>query len=161
MIDGVRRIGDALVERGWRLATAESCTGGLIASTATSIAGSSDWFECGFVTYHARSKVRLLGVSMQTIDTWSVVSEPVAREMALGALERSDATLSVSVTGVAGPGGGEAATPVGTVWLAWALKDPTPTLLQASRFQFSGDRSRVREDATQAAFDGIAAILFS
>ncbi|MDZ7683869.1 MAG: CinA family protein [Gammaproteobacteria bacterium] len=153
------RVAGELRRRGWRLITAESCTGGLIASTLTSIPGSSEWFEGGFVTYQPRTKIRLLGVSPETIERYTVVSEPVARAMALGALERSDAEIAVSVTGVAGPGGGDVVTPVGTVWLAWALKDPEPACVQASEFEFDGDRASVRDEAVHAALDGLARAL--
>ena len=129
MNDLIDEVAEALKARQWRMVSAESCTGGLIASHATAIAGSSDWFECAFITYQSRSKVTLLGVLQATIDEHTVVSEPVAREMAIGALERSDADVSVSVTGVAGPTGGDITTPVGTVWLAWATRSNQPLRL--------------------------------
>lgn len=159
MSDLLSQVTGELRRRGWRLITAESCTGGLIASALTSIAGSSDWFEGGFVTYQPRTKVKLLGVSIDTIERYTVVSEPVAREMAVGALDRSDADIAVSVTGVAGPGGGDVVTPVGTVWLAWALRDPLPVCVQASEFQFEGDRASIRDSAAHAAIGGIAEAL--
>jgi nicotinamide-nucleotide amidase len=122
------------------LATAESCTGGLIAAACTDLAGSSDWFERGFVTYSNQAKTEMLGVHAQLIASHGAVSEPVARAMAQGALQRSRAQVSVAVTGVAGPGGGSADKPVGTVWLAWAL----PGGITSELHHFAGDRASVR-----------------
>lgn len=160
MNERLRHIATALEARRWHLATAESCTGGLIAATITSMAGSSAWYDCGFVTYQSRSKVDLLGVKAETIARHTVVSEPVAREMAIGALLRSHADVAVSVTCIAGPGGGDVASPVGTAWLGWAIRDPEPVCVQASRFDFSGDRDAVRHAAVDAAIEGVASILF-
>ena len=129
MIDTlVSRLADALRARGAMVATAESCTGGLIAGACTELAGSSDWFERGVVSYSNAAKTELLGVDAALIAGHGAVSEPVARAMAAGVLARSAAQLSVAVTGVAGPGGGSAAKPVGTVWLAWAWRDAAGTL---------------------------------
>ena len=127
---------------GWRLATAESCTGGLIASTCTDLAGSSDWFDRGVVTYSNDSKTELLGVPHDVITSNGAVSEPVARAMAEGALARSPAQLAIAVTGVAGPGGGSVDKPVGTVWIACA---GTSIDTCARRFLFDGDRAAVRQ----------------
>ncbi|MBF9266417.1 CinA family protein, partial [Acidovorax cattleyae] len=112
-------LAQALAERGWMMATAESCTGGMIAGACTDLAGSSQWFERGFVTYSNTAKTELLGVPAALIDTHGAVSEPVARAMAEGALRHSRAHAALSVTGVAGPGGGSVAKPVGTVWFGW------------------------------------------
>ncbi len=137
-----------LRDRGWRLATAESCTGGLIAAALTSVAGSSDVFDRGFVTYSNEAKADLLGVPAQRIACDGAVSESVARAMAEGALQRSLAHLAVSVTGVAGPGGGTAAKPVGLVWLGLAQRSsvlPGGTVdVQAWRLQFQGTRAAIR-----------------
>jgi nicotinamide-nucleotide amidase len=114
-------ISDALLTRGQMLATAESCTGGLIAGACTDRAGSSQWFERGFVTYSNAAKAEMLAVPCTLIDQHGAVSEPVARAMAEGALAHSAAQASVAVTGVAGPTGGSADKPVGTVWLAWCV----------------------------------------
>jgi nicotinamide-nucleotide amidase len=134
------------------LATAESCTGGWIAKTLTDVAGSSAWFERGFVTYHNRAKVEMLGVSTDTLARYGAVSEAVVREMAQGALAHSGAELAVSVSGVAGPGGGTAAKPVGTVWLAWARAGAAT---RATDFVFEGDREAVRRQAVEAALVGL------
>ena len=133
-------VADLLLKRGWMLATAESCTGGLIAAACTELAGSSQWFERGFVTYSNEAKTELLGVDAALIARDGAVSESVVRAMAQGALARSRAQVAVAVTGVAGPGGGSADKPVGTVWLAWA----TPQGLHSEVQHFAGDRADVR-----------------
>jgi nicotinamide-nucleotide amidase len=149
----VLRLGDALRARGLRLATAESCTGGLVAAACTSVAGSSDWFERGFVSYSNEAKAELLGVDPALIATQGAVSEPVVRAMAAGALARSRAQLVVAVTGIAGPGGAVPGKPVGTVWLAWG----DARALQAERLQLAGDRSAVRAATVVAALDRLLA----
>lgn len=138
---------DLLKNKGWKLATAESCTGGLIAATCTDLAGSSDWFERGFVTYSNAAKTELLGVDAALIDQHGAVSEPVVRAMAQGALTHSHAQIAVAVTGIAGPGGGSADKPVGTVWLGWATASGVTTALQ----RFDGDRAQVRAATTLCA----------
>ena len=146
----VNRLADALRARGWMLATAESCTGGLIAAACTALAGSSDWFERGFVTYSNEAKHDLLGVDEVLIRVHGAVSEPVALAMAAGALVRSRAQLAVAVTGIAGPGGGSADKPVGTVWIATAVQGGAA---QAQCFRFAGDRRAVREAAVGRALE--------
>jgi nicotinamide-nucleotide amidase len=141
-------LGNALRARGWRMATAESCTGGLIAAACTSIAGSSDWFERGFVTYSNEAKTALLGVDDALIAQQGAVSEAVVRAMAQGACERAPVQLAVAVTGVAGPGGGSADKPVGTVWLGCCAAGAA---LQAQRLQLDGDRAAVRWQTMQHA----------
>lgn len=121
LLDAARQLAAPLMAHGALVATAESCTGGLIAATLTELAGSSQWFERGFVTYSNASKHELLGVPADTLDAHGAVSEPVARAMAEGALRRSRARLALAVTGVAGPGGGSAGKPVGTVCFGWAI----------------------------------------
>jgi len=145
-------LAQALLQHGWMLSTAESCTGGLIAARCTDLAGSSDWFERGFVTYSNDAKHELLGVDPSLLRQHGAVSEPVAQAMALGALRHSQAQVSVAVTGTAGPSGGSADKPVGTVWFAWALPSDTgPTLgaetawVKTECRQFPGDRTAVRE----------------
>lgn len=139
----------ALRERGLRVATAESCTGGLVAASLTAISGSSDVVECGFVTYSNAAKAAMLGVPAALIETVGAVSEEVAWRMAEGALARSAADLAVAITGVAGPGGGSAEKPVGLVWFA-AARRGGPTI--TAREMFSGDRGAVRAAAVLAAF---------
>ncbi len=140
MDEAARHLADTLRAKGWRMACAESCTGGLVAAACTSLAGSSDWFDRGFVTYSNEAKAEMLGVDMALITRHGAVSEPVVRAMALGALARSAAQLTVAISGVAGPGGGSAAKPVGTVWLAWARGERVQTRL----VHLPGDRTAVR-----------------
>lgn len=146
------RLGEACGRAGLMVATAESCTGGGVAEAITRTAGSSAWFDRGFVAYADAAKVDLLGVRQETLGSHGAVSEAVAREMALGALHQSDADLAVAVTGVAGPGGGTATKPVGLVWFAWASLDGKV----ASRFEiFGGDRAAVRGEAVREALKGL------
>jgi nicotinamide-nucleotide amidase len=137
-----------LLARGWRLATAESCTGGLIAATCTAVAGSSHWFDRGFVTYSNEAKSELLGVPAALIVAHGAVSEPVAQAMAEGALARSAADLTVAVTGIAGPGGAVPGKPVGTVWMALARRGAPA---QARLLQLPGNRGEVRAATVRAA----------
>jgi nicotinamide-nucleotide amidase len=149
----VLQLADALRSRGWRMATAESCTGGLIAAACTAVAGSSDWFERGFVTYSNAAKMDLLGVPAAQLADHGAVSREVALAMAQGALQRAPVQLAVAVTGIAGPGGAVPGKPVGTVWLAWA----TAAGAQAERLQLPGDRSAVRAATVQAALRQLVA----
>lgn len=135
----------------WQMATAESCTGGKIAAHCTDLAGSSAWFDRGFVTYSNAAKAEMLGVPRELIELHGAVSEPVARAMALGAVYRSQAQVSVAVTGVAGPSGGSPDKPVGTVWLAWCIDGLVETEIQ----HFEGDRSQIRQATTQHALQGL------
>ncbi|EGI75356.1 CinA family protein [Hylemonella gracilis] len=157
----VEQVAAQLQARGWMLATAESCTGGLVAAACTDLAGSSAWFERGFVTYSNAAKTELLGVDAALIEAHGAVSEPVARAMAAGALARSGAQLSVAITGIAGPTGGSADKPVGTVWFGWGarLGTDTPLLLRTERRQLPGDRAAVRAAATEHALRGLLATL--
>ncbi len=147
----VEALAQALTARGWMMATAESCTGGLIAGACTDRAGSSDWFERGFVTYSNAAKTELLGVPADLIATHGAVSEPVARAMAAGARAHAPVQLAVAVTGVAGPGGGSAAKPVGTVWFGWA----TPQGVDTECVRFDGDRAAVRQATVVHALAGL------
>ncbi len=152
----VATLAAALRARGLMVCTAESCTGGLIAGACTDLAGSSDWFERGIVSYSNAAKTELLGVAAALIEAHGAVSEPVARAMAAGVLARSQAQLAVAVTGVAGPGGGSAAKPVGTVWLAWAWRDGTGAIVSDALLQrFDGDRAAVRRDTVACALLGL------
>ena len=136
----VERLAAQLQQRQWMLATAESCTGGLIAGACTDLSGSSNWYERGFVSYSNTAKVELLGVDMSLVKKHGAVSEEVARAMAAGALARSRAQVAVAVTGVAGPTGGTPDKPVGLVWFGFALPDRVLT----EQMNFSGDRAAVR-----------------
>ena len=146
---------DLLLIHQWKLATAESCTGGLIAACCTDVAGSSDWFDRGFVTYSNAAKTEMLGVDAALIAEHGAVSEQVARAMAQGALQHSAAQVTISVTGVAGPGGGSAAKPVGTVWLGWA----TPAGVVTELHHFAGDRAQVRAATVQHALARLVDLL--
>ena len=138
------------------LTTAESCTGGGIAYHITQLSGSSQWFERGFVTYSNQAKHECLGVRQSDLQTHGAVSEAVARAMAEGALQTAQATTSVAVTGIAGPNGGTADKPVGTVWIAWADQDKE-TLSKC--FKFTGDREQVRNQTIIEAVDGLLRIV--
>lgn len=157
MNPAVPALAAALTQRGWTLATAESCTGGLIAAACTEVSGSSGWFERGFVTYSNAAKTELLGVDAALIDRHGAVSEAVARAMAEGALRKSPAQVSVAVTGIAGPSGGSPAKPVGTVWLAWAW----PGGIAAQCRRFAGDRADVRAAAVQLALTQLLTLVLS
>nr|WP_295773692.1 CinA family protein [Rhodoferax sp.] len=146
---------DLLKIRGWKLATAESCTGGLIAACCTDIAGSSDWFDRGFVTYSNAAKSEMLGVDAALMSSHGAVSEQVVRAMVRGALTHSAAQVAVAVTGVGGPGGGSDAKPVGTVWLGWA----TPAGVVSEVQHFAGDRVKVRAATVQRALQRLAELL--
>jgi nicotinamide-nucleotide amidase len=147
-------VGGALKQKGWLLATAESCTGGGIAEAITEIAGSSDWFDCAFVTYSYESKVALLGVSQTDLERFGAVSEPIVQQMALGALARSRANIAIAVSGIAGPTGGLPDKPVGTVWIAWATRqDIDNNSIISKRYQFPGDRRAVRRQTVTKALE--------
>ena len=151
----VRALADELIQRQWRMATAESCTGGGMAVACTDLAGSSAWFECAFVTYTNEAKQRMLGVPLMVLDHYGAVSAETVEAMVAGAAERSGAQVAVAASGIAGPGGGTDETPVGTVWLAWGSRDEQ----QSCCFQFGGDRSAVRQQAVQQGLDGLLAWL--
>lgn len=143
----VQQLAQALRAKGWHMATAESCTGGLIAAACTAVAGSSDWFERGWVTYTNQAKSDQLGVPAELFSRVGAVSEEVALAMVQGALQRAPVQLAVAVTGIAGPGGATAGKPVGTVWLAWGTAAKTG----AQRLQLPGDRDAVRRASVSAA----------
>ena len=149
-------LGAALRDRGWTAATAESCTGGLVAGAITDIAGSSGWFDRGFVTYSNEAKQGLLGVPARLIAEHGAVSEPVARAMADGALARSAAQVCVAITGIAGPGGGTRDKPVGMVCFAFASR--TRATAVATHY-FAGDRAAVRAAAIARALEGLIALV--
>jgi nicotinamide-nucleotide amidase len=140
-------LGEALRRRGERMATAESCTGGLIAGACTAIAGSSDWFERGFVTYSNEAKRELLGVPQALLEAHGAVSQPVAEAMVRGTLAHAPVRWAVAVTGIAGPGGAVVGKPVGTVWLAWG----DAAAVHSCRLQLDGDRSAVRSQTVRIA----------
>ena len=139
------------------IVTAESCTGGLIAKCLTDIAGSSDYFDRGWVTYSNDAKRSELGVPASTLARRGAVSEAVVLAMAAGALRRSKARVAIAVTGIAGPGGATAGKPVGTVWIAWGLRRRDRIEVYAIRYRFRGGRDAVRRQAAEAALDGLPA----
>ena len=144
---------------GKKVSVAESCTGGWIAKSMTDLPGSSAWLEYGFTAYGNNAKTDLLGVPLGQVEAFGAVSKEVAEAMALGALRRSGADIAVAVTGIAGPDGGTAEKPVGTVWFAWALKESTNATrdgaVLSQRDLFSGDRNEVRAKTVQAALEGL------
>ena len=151
----IEQLAEQLTRRGAFLATAESCTGGGIAQALTAVAGSSVWFDAGFVTYSNQAKSRLLNVSPGVIAGQGAVSEAVVKAMVAGAVSNSDADYAVAVSGVAGPGGGSPEKPVGTVWIAWGDGDE----IQAERFLFAGDREAVRGQTTDTALTRLLTFL--
>jgi len=146
-----RKVGKALKEKGATLITAESCTGGWVAQAVTSVAGSSDWFERGYVTYSNAAKREALGVGRRTLERHGAVSEQTAREMARGALKRGNGTMAVSVTGIAGPGGGTPGKPVGMVCFAWARGRK----IASNTMRFRGGRNRIRRQSVIHALRGV------
>ncbi len=146
------QVGAALQTRGWRLATAESCTGGWAAQTITAIAGSSAWFDRGFVTYSNEAKREMLGVQADTLAIHGAVSEATVREMAAGALARSRAEVAFAISGIAGPAGGSADKPVGMVCLAWALAGHA---VETGIRHFDGERRAIRAQSVRAALQGL------
>ena len=151
-----RALGRRCKKRRITVATAESCTGGGIATAITRISGSAKWFDRGFVTYSNGAKHEMLGVRRETLERHGAVSEEVAREMARGALRRSPAEVAVAVTGIAGPTGGSKSKPVGTVWFAWAARGG---LVQTRHFRFPGNRVAVRLATVYVALQGLADLL--
>jgi nicotinamide-nucleotide amidase len=162
----IEELAAELLQRGWMLATAESCTGGMIAARCTDLAGSSQWFERGFVSYSNDAKHDMLGVPTELIEKHGAVSEVAAQAMAIGALNHSKAQVAVAVTGIAGPGGATPGKPVGTVCFAWALpSDAGPTLgaetawVKTGSCHFEGDRAAVRLATLQHAMAQLLTLL--
>lgn len=149
-------VGEALLRGQQQLACAESCTGGYVAKVITDVAGSSAWFDRGFVTYTNQSKTDMLKVPSEVIAEHGAVSEATARAMAAGVLRHSQAEISLAVTGIAGPGGGRLDKPVGTVWFAWATRDGR---IEAESCLFSGDRDAVRRQSVAHVLQGVIARL--
>lgn len=147
-------LGQQLKSKKWRITTAESCTGGAISAAITDIAGSSDYFDCAFVTYSNNAKSHLVNVSSETLTTYGAVSEQTVVEMAKGAQVAANAHVAIAVSGIAGPGGGTESKPVGTVWIAIAIKDSIEhkqSTVWSQCFLFAGDRETVRAEATTTA----------
>ena len=148
-------LADVLLKKGWLLATAESCTGGMISAACTDLAGSSNWFERGFVTYSNEAKTEMLGVAAALVTAHGAVSEEVARAMVQGAITHSRARVAVAVTGVAGPTGGSHAKPVGTVWFGFMVDGQ----LSSERQHFDGDRAAVRSATVRHALQRLVQLL--
>jgi nicotinamide-nucleotide amidase len=148
-------VGSVLKTRGLALATAESCTGGWIGEAVTAIPGSSDWYERGFITYTNVAKREMLGVAADTLEKFGAVSEETVKAMVTGALANSHAQIAVAVSGIAGPSGGTPAKPVGTVCIAWGLRDGEP--IAETRY-FAGDREAVRRQSVELALTGVLAL---
>ena len=151
-----RALGRVCLKKRVVIATAESCTGGGVATAITRISGSAKWFDRAFVTYSNDAKREMLGVSQEALERFGAVSEEVAREMARGALARSPADLTVAITGIAGPTGGSRAKPVGTVWFAWAARGQG---VQTRHFRFPGNRVAVRLQSVAVAIQGLRDLL--
>ena len=149
-------LGEKLCARGWMLATAESCTGGWVGQLITSLPGSSQWYERGFITYANAAKIEMLGVPAEVIDEHGAVSEETASAMAAGALAHSHAQATLAISGIAGPGGGTPQKPVGLVCYGWALEDGT---VMSSTCRLDGDREEIRSRAVAAAMRGLIELL--
>lgn len=149
-------LGEKLLARGWRVATAESCTGGGISAAITAVPGSSSWFEYGIVSYANQAKEKLLQVNPQTLLHQGAVSQAVVEQMAVGVLALSGADIAVAVSGVAGPTGGTPERPVGTVWFAWALAGGQ---IYSECFHFAGDRAAIQSQAVAQGLNGLLKLL--
>ena len=154
MTDPRRGLAEILQKKGWMMATAESCTGGMIAAACTDLSGSSAWFERGFVTYSNEAKQEMLGVSTATLQRHGAVSEEAAAEMAVGALLHSHADWALAITGIAGPSGGSPEKPVGTVCFGWVGKTAQTS---TATCHFSGEREDIRACAVAHALRGLLA----
>lgn len=150
-----QQLAQILLAKGFKIALAESCTGGLLAAQLTSLAGSSDWFERGFVTYSNQAKEESISVPKELIERYGAVSEEVARAMAEGVLNHSLAHVSAAITGIAGPGGGSANKPVGMVCFAWGMQVDDQIQTRSQTKQFSGDRQSIREQACVYAIESL------
>ena len=156
-IDLTKTLAEILLSRNWTVSLAESCTGGLVSATLTELAGSSEWFERGYITYSNEAKTECLDVPAQIIESHGAVSEPVAKAMAEGARINSGSNVAISITGIAGPSGGTAEKPVGTVCFGWATENQTLT----KTMHFDGERQAVRQQATEFALTELIALLRS
>ena len=155
--DLTKTLAEILLSRNWTVSLAESCTGGLVSATLTELAGSSEWFERGYITYSNEAKTECLEVPARLIESHGAVSEPVAKAMAEGARINSGSDVAISVTGIAGPSGGTAEKPVGTVCFGWATENQTLT----NTMHFDGERQAVRQQATEFALTELIALLRS
>lgn len=153
----ISQLSELLIQKHWRLSVAESCTGGWVAKVITDVAGSSQWFDRGFVTYSNQAKQSMLLVNEQTISDHGAVSEPVAAEMVAGVVNASMANVGLAITGIAGPGGGSTEKPVGMVWFAWKIRGRSEIITQVQVFK--GNRNAVRMQAVQYALSGLIEVI--
>jgi len=159
-IDHAQILAQLLLARGWKVALAESCTGGLVSATLTELSGSSEWFERGYITYSNQAKTECLGVPVELIDSHGAVSEPVAKAMAQGAQRNAGSNIGVSITGIAGPTGGTAEKPVGTVCFGWTIPNTSGEHVTTCQTKlFIGDRQAIRQQATEYALTGLLTLL--
>ena len=159
-LDISKEVAKLLIARGWTLALAESCTGGLVSAALTNLAGSSDWFERGYITYSNQAKTECLDVAAETIKSFGAVSEQVAKAMSEGAQKNAGVNVAVSITGIAGPAGGSIEKPVGTVCFGWTIqKENLAAITICKTMQFSGDRQAVREQARDYALSELIKLL--
>ena len=159
-IDHAKTLAQLLLARGWKLVLAESCTGGLVCATLTELSGSSEWFERGYITYSNQAKTECLGVPAELIASYGAVSEPVARSMAQGAQRNAGANIGVSITGIAGPTGGTAKKPVGTVCFGWTIQNAAGENVTTCQTKLlSGDRQAIRQQAAEYALAGLLQLL--
>ncbi len=159
-LDIAKEVAKHLIARGWTLALAESCTGGLVCAALTDLAGSSDWFERGYITYSNQAKTECLGVPAHTIESFGAVSEQVAKAMSEGAQKNADVNAAISITGIAGPSGGSTEKPVGTVCFAWTMqKELAQKFTVCKTMYFSGDRQAIREQARDYALSELIELL--
>jgi nicotinamide-nucleotide amidase len=159
-IDHAKILAPLLLTRGWKIALAESCTGGLVCATLTELSGSSEWFERGYITYSNQAKTECLGVPEALIQNHGAVSEPVAKAMAQGAQHNAGVNVGVSITGIAGPTGGTAEKPVGTVCFGWTMPNAAGENVTTCQTKlFSGDRQSIRQQATEYALAGLLQLL--
>ena len=157
-----KELASVLAPQGWKIALAESCTGGLVCATLTELAGSSDWFERGYITYSNQAKTESLGVPADLINSYGAVSEPVAKAMAEGALANAKVKAAIAITGIAGPAGGSAEKPVGTVCFGWSIQNGLGAIETTCTTKvFQGDRQAVRLQATSYALAELLALLKS
>lgn len=160
--DLVSAVANSLIVRGWTIALAESCTGGLVCASLTDLAGSSDWFERGYITYSNQAKTECLDVPVETIESFGAVSEEVAKSMATGAQQNADVNVAIAITGIAGPAGGSIEKPVGTVCFGWAIRataDKGAETVITNTQHFLGDRQKIREQARDYALSQLLKLL--
>jgi len=159
-IDHAKVLAQLLLTKGWKLSLAESCTGGLVCATLTELSGSSEWFERGYITYSNQAKIECLGVPADLIESYGAVSEAVAKAMAQGAQRNAGANVGVSITGIAGPAGGTAEKPVGTVCFGWTIPNAEGESVNTCETKlFNGDRQAIRQQATENALAGLLRLL--